>query len=80
MRLKDGRMLTAELPYQRGGPENPLSPAEVRDKFRGNASLALEDDDVETLEESVLALEEQADLPAALAPLAAATVKERVTA
>ena len=78
IRLKDGRTLTAELPYQRGGPENPLSPAEVREKFRGNASLALGDDDVEALEESVLALEEQADLPAAFAPLAAAAAKERV--
>ena len=34
-------VLEAELPHQRGGPENPLSADEVRAKFRENAGLAL---------------------------------------
>ncbi len=39
--MRDGSVLEAELPYQRGGPENPLSTDEVRAKFRENAALAL---------------------------------------
>jgi hypothetical protein len=45
----------------------------VRDKFRQNAALALDDRAVEALEEAILALERQDDLAAALAPL---TLKE----
>ena len=41
--LADGTTLEADFPYQKGGPENPLSADEVREKFRGNASLALAD-------------------------------------
>ena len=41
VRLADGTSLEADFPYQQGGPENPLSPDEVREKFRDNASLAL---------------------------------------
>ena len=40
---RDGRTLEAELPYQRGGPENPMSAEEVQEKFRTNAGLALSD-------------------------------------
>ena len=39
--MRDGQVLEADLPYQRGGPENPLSADEVRAKFRENAGLAL---------------------------------------
>jgi hypothetical protein len=49
-----------------------MTPDEVRDKFRENAGLALEPETAEALEEAVLALEEQDDLRAALAPLSAA--------
>ena len=41
VRLASGDTLTADFPYQKGGPENPLSASEVSAKFRGNASLAL---------------------------------------
>lgn len=68
--LKDGTSLEADFPYQKGGPENPLSAGEVREKFRANASLALPDGSVEALEHAVMALEEHDDLSAALAPLA----------
>jgi 2-methylcitrate dehydratase PrpD len=69
--LADGTTLEADFPHQQGGPENPLSAAEVREKFRANASLSLADASVEALERAILALEEQDDLTAALAPLRA---------
>src|SRR5262249_19543763 len=62
IRLRDGRTLEAELPHQRGGPQNPMPPDEVRAKFRENASLALAEPSVEALEERVLALEAQDDV------------------
>jgi 2-methylcitrate dehydratase PrpD len=69
VRLAGGAQLEADHPYQKGGPENPLTPDEVRGKFRENASLALPDAAVAALEEAVLSLEEQADVAAGLAPL-----------
>ena len=71
--LADGRVLEGDCPYQKGGPDNPLSSDEVRTKFRENATLALDDEALEALEAAVLTLDEQADLTAALAPL---TLKE----
>jgi len=80
IRMRDGRALEADFPYQQGGPENPMSPGEVRTKFRENASLALGIGDLEALEEAVLAFEEQDDLRVALAPLARAAAAEGVAA
>ena len=60
--LRDGRTLEEDFPYQRGGPENPLTADEVRAKFRENVALALPDAAVEALEESIRTLEEQADV------------------
>ena len=77
---RDGRTVEADLEHQRGGPENPMTPDEVREKYRENASLALDETAAAALEEAVLALEEQNDLRAALAPLAAAGAAEAVTA
>ena len=70
--LKDGRKLDAELDYQQGGPENPLTVAEVLDKWRGNAALCLDDATIEKLERVILGIEEHGDLRAAFAPLASA--------
>ncbi len=70
VRLADGTSFAADYPHQKGGPENPLSADEVREKFRENASLALSDDAVERLEQALLSLDEQADIRSALAPLA----------
>jgi len=67
--LADGSTFEADFPYQKGGPENPLSADEVREKFRANASLALSDHAVEQLEEAILAIEEHADVSTALAPV-----------
>jgi 2-methylcitrate dehydratase PrpD len=62
VRMRDARTLEAELPYQRGGPDNPMTADEVREKFRANASLALEPDDVEALEDGVMTLESHGTL------------------
>lgn len=78
IRTKSGRTIEADFPYQRGGPENPLSSDEVRAKFRENASLALSDETLEELEGAILTLEEQDDLTAALAPLTRTTRDVRV--
>jgi 2-methylcitrate dehydratase PrpD len=69
VRLVSGETLAADFPYQKGGPENPLSPSEVSAKFRGNAELSLSGASVDALEEAILSLEEQVDVSAALAPL-----------
>ena len=62
IRLADGRVLEADLPHQRGGPENPLAPEEVRAKFRENARLALPEAAVDVLEQAILGLDEQPDV------------------
>jgi 2-methylcitrate dehydratase PrpD len=76
--LADGSTLERDFPHQKGGPENPMSPDEVREKFRGNALLALGADATDALDEAILAFERQDDVTAALAPLTA--VKEPVAA
>jgi 2-methylcitrate dehydratase PrpD len=65
IRLRDGRTLEADMPYQLGAPENPMSNAQVRQKFRENAALA--GGGFERFEETVLALEQAADVRALLA-------------
>jgi 2-methylcitrate dehydratase PrpD len=69
VRLSDGTSFEADLPYQQGGPENPLAPAEVRAKYRENAALVLSDDAADRLEQAILALDELDDLREALSPL-----------
>jgi 2-methylcitrate dehydratase PrpD len=68
IRLRDGRTLEADAPYQLGGPENPMSADAVRAKFRENAALALGDAALEALEETVLTLEDAGDVRDLLAP------------
>jgi 2-methylcitrate dehydratase PrpD len=67
--LASGETFESDFPHQQGGPENPLSPDEVRAKFRDNAGLALAGSAVAALEDAVLTLEQHDDLAAALAPL-----------
>jgi 2-methylcitrate dehydratase PrpD len=62
IRTRDGRVVERELRHQRGDAENPMSDAEVLDKFAANASLALDDPDRETLTAAIVALERQPDL------------------
>ena len=71
VRLTDGTTFEADFPHQKGAPENPMSDDDVRAKFRENAALALAQPALAALEEAILTLEQQNDLTAALAPLAA---------
>ena len=68
IRLKDGRTVEADFPYQLGAPENPMSAGQVREKFRENAGLA--GGSFEAVEDAILTLEEQDDLHAVLSRLA----------
>ena len=70
IRLVDGRVFEADLPYQRGGPENPMPAAEICAKFRANARAAIGDDGATVLEHAILALEELGDARSAFATLA----------
>jgi 2-methylcitrate dehydratase PrpD len=79
IRLRDGRTLEADLPYQRGGPDNPMTAGQVREKFRANAALALADSDVEMLEEAVMTLERRDNLQA-LEVLSRAALRQGVAA
>jgi 2-methylcitrate dehydratase PrpD len=74
----DGRVLEAELRYQRGGATNPMSVAEVIAKYRINAGLALPATATTALETAVLSLEAQTNLDD-LAVLAAARSGEVVS-
>lgn len=80
IRLQDGRVLEAEAPYQKGTCENPLSADEVREKFRGNATLALPEAARDAFELAILSIERVGDLRAALAPLGVARRRESVAA
>ena len=72
IRTADGRTLEAEVAYQRGGPENPMSVDEVRAKFRDNAALALPEEAVAALDLAVLELEQHDDLRSVFSALACA--------
>jgi 2-methylcitrate dehydratase PrpD len=61
---RDGVVREAELRYQRGGPDYPMTGAEVRDKYRANAGLALDPEQVEGLERAILELPDATDLSA----------------
>jgi 2-methylcitrate dehydratase PrpD len=65
IRLREGRTIEAEMPYQLGAPENPMSEAQVREKFRENSALA--GGGFERLEETVLTLEHAPDVRGLLA-------------
>jgi len=61
---RDGAVHEAELPYQRGGPDYPMTDEEVREKYRLNASFALDAGAVEDLERATLELPDADDLNA----------------
>jgi 2-methylcitrate dehydratase PrpD len=66
--LRGGEALEAEVLHQRGSPENPLSEADVCDKFCRNAALALPDAAVRRLQEGILALDERDGVRDLVAP------------
>jgi 2-methylcitrate dehydratase PrpD len=56
--LDDGSVLEESQPHPRGGFEDPLPAAEIEEKFRANARLALPRDKVERILDSVRRLEQ----------------------
>jgi 2-methylcitrate dehydratase PrpD len=78
IRLRGGRLLEADLPFQKGAAENPMARDEVLAKYRDNAALALADTDVEELERVVLEIEQVDDVTTALAPLRRTRAAARV--
>lgn len=70
-----GREFAARALRPRGGPSNPLSEAELRAKFLGNASLALPGEEAERLLDVLAALERHAaaDVAAGLGSAAVVT-------
>ncbi|PYN92100.1 MAG: 2-methylcitrate dehydratase [Candidatus Rokuibacteriota bacterium] len=69
--LAGGRVLRERQDHPRGGSDDPLTPAEVEAKFRGNAALAVSADKVERLIAGVQGLGGDAplaDLVASLVP------------
>jgi 2-methylcitrate dehydratase PrpD len=46
-----------EVPYQRGGPENPMAEREIVAKFHRNASLAVDSAAAKRIEDAVLSLD-----------------------
>ncbi len=55
--LRDGRMLEHHEPVNRGHAERPLSDVDVQEKFRANASVALDSRRTNTVVESIHGLE-----------------------
>ena len=56
--MKDGTVLEENQPHPRGGFEDPLPPAEIEEKFRANASLALPMEKVDAALNAVKRLEQ----------------------
>ena len=67
--MRDGSVHEADQPHQLGAPENPMSRDQVLAKFRNNASLTLDDADVERLETALLELDDLTDIAQAVEPL-----------
>ncbi len=67
--LADGRTLRERQDRPRGGPDAPLTRAELEAKFRGNAALALSDANVERLIRNVYGLTAGGSLAGVLAAL-----------
>ena len=57
IRLDDGTVLEQNQPHPRGGFEDPLPPADIEDKFRANARLALAGQRVERVIDAIQRLE-----------------------
>jgi len=60
--LDDGRCLEAIEEFNRGSPQNPMSPSDIIAKFETNVSGVLARADAQRLVEQVLSLEQQKDI------------------
>jgi 2-methylcitrate dehydratase PrpD len=69
VRTADGRDWTEEVLVNRGGPQNPLSDAELTVKFTENVAGRLDADTARQVQEQVLRLDAADDVAAVLAPL-----------
>lgn len=76
LHLRDGRVLEAREPVNRGSAERPLTAAEVEEKFRRNAGRALSDAGVERVLRAVRG-ESIEELAAALAGAAPPRARKR---
>lgn len=68
VQTREGRTLEAVQPYNRGGPEMPLTAAEIGEKFRQNAALVFSAKRVEELRRTLLTADDLADVQT-LSPL-----------
>ncbi len=68
-----GDVLEAELEYQQGGPDNPMSREDVLAKYRENAATALGASAMQAFEGAVLSIDAHAEVGAVFAPLAEAS-------
>ena len=64
IRLATGEELVEHQPHSRGGPEHPVTDAELQAKFRGNAGLVLDANRIDELIRRVSALRDELDLTA----------------
>jgi len=62
VRLRDGRVVEEWQDHPRGGPDSPMSRAEIEAKFRGNASLVMSADQASRVIRSVEALASEPNL------------------
>lgn len=69
--LDGGEILTAELMFPKGDPQNPLSDGELAQKFRDNADGFLSPDESDRMVDRVMRLPELADLSELTRPLRA---------
>jgi 2-methylcitrate dehydratase PrpD len=56
VRLRDGRVIEEQKDHPRGGPDDPMTPTEIREKFRGNAALAMSSEQAQHVIAAVEAL------------------------
>jgi 2-methylcitrate dehydratase PrpD len=61
IKTADGRHFTATEEHNRGSPANPMSVAEIVDKFTENAAGVLSAERIERLRDAALGLEQCAD-------------------
>jgi 2-methylcitrate dehydratase PrpD len=62
VRLTDGRVVDERQDHPRGGPDSPMTWAEIESKFRGNASLVMSTDQVSRVVRAVDALAAESSL------------------
>ncbi len=62
VRMRDGRELTRDEPFNRGCAENPVTLEDVQNKFRANASRVVSDEKVDAILSVIDSLEEIANV------------------